>query len=164
MKTTIMLAILLTQIGYTQSRPEGTKFPISETTITQNPVDSTVISAVTVRTVGFGNSNDVFSDDTGCKKEYAISAQEFAKALSQLRTEPSDEARLHAAFKFARKTCLNSTQISQLCKAFGLEKTKLEFAKFAYSACVDPNNYNKVSAVFAHAASKNDLTMYITGR
>ena len=132
--------------------------------VVEHTIDSTIVKAVSLPHITTGDPSEVFTDDTGCTREYAISQKELAGLLQILQLEPVEEQRLQSAFRFARKTCLNATQITQICKTFGLEKTRLTFAKFAFSTCVDPKNYSKVYAVFTNKASATDLNMFITGR
>ena len=76
----------------------------------------------------------------------------------------SDLTRLKTAKQIAGSNCLSTGQIVEICKVFGFEETKLDFAKFAYDHCTEKQNYFKVNNVFGFSSSVDDLTNYISGR
>lgn len=163
------LILLLAQYSFAQMKPTNVatiqNSSSEKTTIAgEIAIDTTIIKAVSLPTIITGSSSNVFTDDTGCTKGHAVSQSVFSEMLKAITVGQSDETRLLEAFRFARKSCLSAAQITQICKSFTLEQTRLEFAKFAFSACVDPKNYGKVCSVFQKKAHISDLTMYITGR
>ena len=163
------LILLLAQCAFAQMKPDHSTTvqnrPAGATVkVKENPIDSTIVKAVALPKHNTGNPENVFTDDTGCSRQYAASQSEFSKMLQIINVGTTDDVRLLEAFRLARKSCLSAAQITQICKSLTLEKTRLEFAKFAFSTCVDPKNYGKVCSVFQKKAHISDLTMYITGR
>jgi hypothetical protein len=100
----------------------------------------------------------------GCRNAYAMSSSDFSSALGSVKGQGFDETRLKSAKQIAGSNCLNAGQIKQLCEVFGFEATKLDFAKFAYEHCTEPNNYFKVNDVFGFSSSVDELNEYISGK
>ena len=98
----------------------------------------------------------------GCVGSYAMSGGDFSSALSTIKNQGFDETRLKTAKKIAGGNCLSAGQIAEICKEFGFEETKLNFAKFAYDHCTEPKNYFKINNVFGFSSSVDDLTDYIS--
>lgn len=100
----------------------------------------------------------------GCVGSYPMGATDFASALSTVKGQGFDETRLKTAKQIAGGNCLSTNQIVDICKVFGFEQTKLDFAKFAYDHCTEPKNYFKINNVFGFSSSVDELTDYISGR
>jgi hypothetical protein len=56
---------------------------------------------------------------------------------------------------------LSTDQIIEIVNLFSFEENKLDYAKFAYSKCVDKNNYFIVNDAFSFSSSTDELTEYI---
>ncbi len=100
----------------------------------------------------------------GCMNAYAMNSRDFEEVRNTLKNEGFDETRLDLAKQIASTNCLNTMQISTICKLFSFEGSKLEFAKYAYDHCTEPRNYFKVNNVFSFSSSKTELNNYIQGR
>ena len=100
----------------------------------------------------------------GCMNAYAMNSRDFEEVRNTLKNEGFDETRLDLAKQVASTNCLNTMQISTICKLFSFEGSKLEFAKYAYDHCTEPRNYFKVNNVFSFSSSKTELNNYIQGR
>ncbi len=100
----------------------------------------------------------------GCKGAYAMGAGDFASAVSTVKGQGFDETKLKTAKQIAGGNCLNPTQVAEICKLFGFEESKLDFAKFAYDHCTEPQNYFIINNVFGFSSSVDDLTEYISGK
>ncbi len=57
---------------------------------------------------------------------------------------------------------MSTGQIMEICQLFSFENTKVNFAKFAYSRCSDPQNYYKVGSVFTFDTNKKALNDFIS--
>lgn len=97
----------------------------------------------------------------GCASSFAMSAGDFTSALNTIKGQGFDDTRLKTAQQVASTNCLSAEQVSQICRVFGFEQTKLDFAKYAYSRCMEPNNYFKVNSVFNFSSSSDELNEYI---
>jgi len=89
---------------------------------------------------------------------------DFNKALSVIRNESFENSKLSTAKQVASNNYLCVSQIIQIANLFSFENSKLEFAKYAYSYCVDKHNYYQLNEVFSFAASKDELRRFIEGR
>jgi len=91
-------------------------------------------------------------------------AGNFNMSLSIIEKESFENSKLATAKQVASNNPLCVTQIMQICRIFSFEQSKLDFAKYAYRFCVDPNNYYLLNDVFSFSASKDELRKYIEGR
>lgn len=142
-----------------------------------NQRGTTTTTTTTTTTRGGGrnqirNQNNTYQEQyyepvqtqQGCFNAYPMAPNDFNAALATLKNESFDETRLDIAKQIITSNCMNTNQITSMCKLFSFEASKLDFAKFAYDHCVDPNNYFKVSNLFSFSSSKQELTQYIQGR
>jgi hypothetical protein len=100
----------------------------------------------------------------GCYGARPMNNGNFSSALQTIKNQGFDESRLKTAKQIAQNNCLNTNQIVEICKIFGFEETKLDFAKFAYDACVEPQNYFNVNNVFSFSSSADELNDFISRR
>ena len=56
---------------------------------------------------------------------------------------------------------MTADQIKEICKLFSFESNALEFAKTAYTRCINPEKYYVVNRAFKYEASKRELDEYI---
>jgi Domain of unknown function (DUF4476) len=100
---------------------------------------------------------------SGCAG-YAMSAGDFESALGTIQAADFESTKLSTAKQIAAANCLYADQIVQICRIFGFEASKLDFAKQAYTRCIDRPNYFKVNSVFDFDSSKSELSKYTSGR
>jgi hypothetical protein len=126
---------------------------------------STTITETTTVTTG-SNAVVVHQEplQEGCYGARPMNNGNFNSALQTIKNQGFDESRLKTAKQIAQNNCLNTNQIVEICKIFGFEETRLDFAKFAYDACVEPQNYFKVNNVFDFTSSADELNDYISRR
>jgi hypothetical protein len=96
----------------------------------------------------------------GCRNNTCMAPTDFQGALESIKKQSFEDTKLSSAKNIAGKQCLTAAQISQVCKVFSFEESKLDFAKFAYGHCTDSNNYFKVNDVFNFSSSIDDLNAY----
>jgi hypothetical protein len=107
------------------------------------------------------NTTSAIPVTTGCTE---MMPADFTAALATIKKQGFDDTRLSTAKQIAGSNCLNATQIYSICKEFGFEETKLDFAKFAYDHCSEKKNYFKVNNVFNFSSSTDELNEYIQNR
>ncbi len=95
----------------------------------------------------------------GCRM--VMNSADFAAALNTIGSSSFDQTKLSTAKQIVSSNCMSSSQITQVMNQFGFESSKLDFAKYAYSFCADPNNYFKVNNAFGFESSKTALNQYI---
>ena len=100
----------------------------------------------------------------GCNNRYAMGAVDFAAALSTVKKQSFEDTKLKTAKQIAAANCLDTNQIAAICKAFGFEDSKLDFAKFAYDYCTERKNYFKLNTLFAFSSNVDDLTEYVQSK
>jgi hypothetical protein len=74
-----------------------------------------------------------------------------------------EETKLSTAKTVLSSNYISTAQVMEICRLFSFEDSKLDFAKFAYSKTVDPNNYFKVGNVFSFSSSKEALNDFLSG-
>lgn len=114
---------------------------------------------------GHGNQPIAIQDNNPtCVNRRPMNPSDFNSALATIRNQGFDETRLKTSKQIAQSNCLNTNQIIAICQIFGFEDSKLDFAKFAFDACVEPRNYFKINDVFEFSSSVDELTDYVSRR
>lgn len=93
----------------------------------------------------------------------AMDPQSFNDAKQSIIDALSDNTKLSTAKTILASNNVNTNQVIEICRLFSFDDSKLDFAKFAYSKTVDPNNYYKVGSVFDFDSKKQALNDFITG-
>ena len=91
----------------------------------------------------------------------AMSPQAFRQALSAIKHENFDKDRLKMARQIVRRNHLSTSQIRTIAQQFNFDSSKLEFTKYAYASCIDPENYYALGRVFSFSSSREELFDYI---
>lgn len=130
-----------------------------------DPFASETVQTTTTTTTS-SNVNTVPNNPSqvGCNNTYAMSSGNFSSAVTTIKKQSFEDAKLSTAKQIATSNCLSSSQIVEICNAFTYEQSKLDFAKFAYRHCIDTNNYFKVNNVFQFTTSTDELNEFIQGQ
>lgn len=127
------------------------------------PTNGTVVQQTTTTTTTSSSSSSVpppvASSSSGCNG-YPMAPGDYKSAKSTIEQASFEESKLSTAKEIAGSNCLYAAQVAEICRLFGFENTKLDFAKYAYRRCIDPQNYFKVNNVFDFDASKTELSKY----
>ena len=91
-----------------------------------------------------------------------MSNPDFQSAKASINNTGFDETKLKNAKSVVSNNCMYASQIADVCRLFGFDETKLDFAKYAYKYCFDKKNYFKVNDVFSFDASKEELSNFTT--
>lgn len=94
--------------------------------------------------------------------QIAMNPHDFQMLLSRVNGQSFEKDKLEVAKMAISNNKMTTIQIVAVCKCFGFETTKLEFAKYAYANCFDKNNYFQVEEVFSFSSSKAELRDYIS--
>lgn len=94
-------------------------------------------------------------------EEIGMNPKDFNEAVRIINNENFDEKRLATAERIIAANPMSTRQIANICKLFNFESNRLEFAKYAYRRCVDPNNYFLIDEVFTFDSSKKELYNFI---
>ncbi len=95
----------------------------------------------------------------GCTMPMAPGA--FGSAKKSISSASFEDTKLSTAKAILSSNCLSTDQVAQICGLFSFEKTKLDFAKAAYSKTTDQSNYFKINNMLSFDASKKDLNNFI---
>ena len=92
---------------------------------------------------------------------FGMDQQDYEDAYQLISEESFDSSKLALAKQVISSNPMTACQILDICKLFSFESNKLEFAKFAYTYCVDKNKYYLLNEVFSYNSSKRELDEYI---
>jgi len=126
--------------------------------INVNSGSSTTTTTQTTTTTIGQPVDTVIIEDTGC---YAMTNSDFNQALASIKNKTFSDSRLTLAKQVTKGNCLTAAQIKQITNLFDFEDTKLEYAKFAYTFCSNPENYWKVNDAFQFETTIDELNEYI---
>lgn len=93
-----------------------------------------------------------------------MNTKDYEEAVRIINNENFDESRLNMAKRIVAGNPMNSRQIAKICRLFAFDANRLDFAKYAYKHCVDPNKYFLLDDVFTFESSKEELYKYIDGQ
>lgn len=93
-----------------------------------------------------------------------MNPHEFGEVKAMIENESYDSSRLTLAKQVVSGNHLSASQITEICRLFSFEDNALEFAKYAYPYCVDPNRYYLVNQAFKYESSKSELNKIIGNR
>ena len=129
-------------------------FGVSGAAPTQSPNSSTT-------STGMGFGNNAIPQSPPCHDP--MDGNSFKSAKQTVAKASYEETKLSAAKAILTSNCLNADQVIQICKLFGFEQSKLDFAKSAYAKTTDRAGYSsKVAGVFTFDASKKSLNDFIS--
>ena len=94
---------------------------------------------------------------------FGMNPQDYEDAYQLISKESFDSSKLTLAEQIVSSNPMTASQILGICKLFSFESNKLEFAKFAYVFCVDPNKYFLLNDAFSYESSKRELNEFIRG-
>lgn len=86
-----------------------------------------------------------------------MNPRDYEEVVRMISEENFDEKRLTKAERIIVNNPMSARQIAGICQLFTFEANRLEFAKFAYHHCVDPNRYYVLDEVFTFNSSKEEL-------
>ncbi len=126
--------------------------------INEGNSNSTTTTTTTTTTSGHIENNIVIEEEINC---YTISNSDFNSALKSIENKNFSDSKLILAKQVAKNNCLTAMQIKKIMMLFNFEDTKLEFAKYAYSFCYNPENYWKVNDAFKFESTIEELNDFI---
>ena len=94
---------------------------------------------------------------------FGMNSRDYDDACQLISNESFDNTKLTLAKQIVSSNPMTARQILGICQMFSFESNKLEFAKFAYGYCVDPNKYFLINEAFTYDSSKRELDEFIRG-
>lgn len=95
----------------------------------------------------------------GC--DHAMDDASFKDAKESVMSKDDEISKVIVAKSIVDDNCLTAQQVYDMCKVFSFEKSRLDFAKYAYVRTVDPANYSVVNNCFEFDKSKQELAAYM---
>ncbi len=93
-------------------------------------------------------------------RDYSYECMEndrFYGSIQMLKSSAFDSDRLILAKNIANNNGLSSWQIREMLMVFSYESSRVEFAKYAYASCVDPENYYQIQDAFQFSSSISEV-------
>ncbi len=115
-------------------------------------------TTTTTTTSNHIENNTIIEEVIDC---YTISHSDFNSALKSIENKNFSDSKLILAKQVAKHNCLTAMQIKKIIMLFTFEDTKLEFAKYAYPFCYNPENYWKVNDAFEFESTIEELNDFI---
>jgi len=87
--------------------------------------------------------------------------QDMASIMAAIDDESFDDGKIIVAKQATSKKCLTVDQIKQIMNEFSFSKNKLNFAKYAYKRCYNPDDYYQVNGAFDFSSEKEEMNEFI---
>ncbi len=87
---------------------------------------------------------------------------DFIEAKNTIENADFEQTKLTIAKQIVASELMTASQLAEIARLFDFEQTKLEFLKYAYKYCFDPNKYYLVNNVFEFSSSVDELNKYIS--
>lgn len=133
-----------------------------------DPMMGTTQTTTTTTTSGAvhhdDHNHDGHNHDRGCSKRYAMSPGDFNSAMATIKKQSFEDSKLKTAKQVVSANCLNTNQVMQIANLFSFEDNKLEFAKYAYDYCIEPQSYYKLNGIFSFSSNADELSDYVQSR
>ncbi|MFT3794017.1 DUF4476 domain-containing protein [Flavobacterium sp.] len=113
---------------------------------------------------GHHGNHDGHGHDRGCNRRYAMAPGDFNAAVATIKKQSFEDSKLKTAKQVVSANCLNTNQVMQIAELFSFEDNKLEFAKFAYDYCIEPQSYYKLNGIFKFSSNADELSDYVSSR
>lgn len=115
-----------------------------------------------VGTVTYNNQGNGHNHwNNGWNNQYHnVNNQYFNQFVQILKDESFDSNRLKTAKDYVSKTPMTAQQIAQIAATFTFDSYRLEWAKTAYTNCLDKGNYFLLKSSFTFTSYYNDLIDY----
>jgi hypothetical protein len=139
----------------TNTTNNATQFNNSANT-TNIDVNETVTTTVTTTTI---NETPVAAPVSlgGCVNP----VQDMTSIMAAIDEESFDDGKIIVAKQATSKKCLTVDQIKQIMDEFSFSKNKLNFAKYAYKRCYNPDDYYQVNGAFDFSSDKEEMNEFI---
>jgi len=152
-------------IGGLNTSVQTTAVTTTTSTNTSNAVktkpnqDIKIVQPNTVQPILAQDDFDVVKTTSDCKK--VMPNADFQRAKASIAKQSFADSKMKAAKQITTINCLSTAQIIDVVSLFSFEGDKLDYAKLAYTRCIDKDNYYQVNDVFSFSATSDELIEYI---
>ena len=123
-------------------------------------VNETITTTTTTTTTNETSSATGIGSTGGCINPI----QNIDPVISAIENESFPEEKMIVAKQATSSKCLTVDQIKLIMNEFSFSESKLEFAKYAYKRCHNPDEYYQVNAAFDFSSEKEELNEYINSQ
>lgn len=123
-------------------------------------VNETVTTTVTTTTINETPAAAAPVSLGGCSNP----VQNMASIMAAIDEESFDDGKMIVAKQATSNSCLTVDQIKKIIEEFSFSKNQLEFAKYGYGRCYNPDEYYQVNSSFDFSSEKEALNDYIKSR
>ncbi len=81
--------------------------------------------------------------------------------VETINNEAFDKEKLMVAKQALRRGNIYAAGVERIMRQFSFDDARLEFAKYAYKRCIDPQNYYRVNNAFTFDSNKEKLNNFI---
>lgn len=103
---------------------------------------------------------DYPSNNASCNST-AMTAESFRRLKETIESKSFSDTKMSTAKIATKNTYLSLGQIKVLAMLFTMDDDRLEYAKFAYTYCVDKANYYQVSDAFKFSSTADELNAFL---
>ena len=132
------------------------------TTTTTSWGDNTYTESTTTTNNGWEDDSNLGNSSSFSNTDCEV--QNVERILNAIENESFNDDKMMVAKQATNKKCLSVQQIKQIMDKFSFEDNKLEFAKSAYSNCLNKDEYYMVNESFTFSSSKSELNDYISNQ
>jgi hypothetical protein len=148
--------------GMDMDAGSGSTSTTTTTTTTTRSSSSSSSSASSSQPANTNTTANTAPPSTKCT--YPMNSGTFANAKKSIEGQSFEENKMQVAKQALQKNCLSSAQVKEMLGLFSFEKTKVNFAKFAYDRTTDTENYFTINEAFSFSSSVTELNEYINSK
>lgn len=91
----------------------------------------------------------------------SLNPMDFKQTKEQIKDDSFNKSCLTLAKQVVSGNGMNAVQITEVCKFFSFEGNALDFAKYAYQYCTEPDKFYLVNEAFKFDSFKRELNKFI---
>jgi hypothetical protein len=136
----------------------------ASTTTTTTTHTTTSSSSTNTNNSQPANNTAAPAPAASAKCTYPMNSGTFGNAKKQVEGQSFEENKLQVAKQVLKANCISTAQIKEMLGQFSFEKTKVDYAKFAYDRCTDQGDYFNLNDAFSFSSSVTELNEYINSK
>jgi hypothetical protein len=145
--------------GFSQVNVSDPRYPaVEEIERTERVVSTNINTSTSTRYCPYCH-HVIERSNNGC--DQPISSSVFFAQMRKVKMQTTVTGKKLVARKIASTYCLTANQVYELVNELVLTANKLEVAKFCYTRCYDPENYEIVYNAFSTSAAVDELDNFI---
>lgn len=140
---------------------QSTTTTTTTTTTTSHGVDSKPRPNYSEEKPHHNNRPSTTSNAPTGKCGFPMDNAAFESAKSSIKAKTFSDSKMTLAKQVTGANCLSAAQIKEITTLFDFETDRVEYAKFAYNRCNDPQNYFLVNDAFQFESTIDELNKSI---